>query len=137
MKESGRIHSSGMNEKESSAKRNGEHRTHHTRRHGLGRRVSVLAAFLLIAVCCTVFGSFLSSAHGNRMEEPVNFKYYKSITIEEGDTLWGIAEEYMTDDYESIREYVYALKKMNNLTTDEIKTGEKLIIAYNDTTFIR
>lgn len=92
---------------------------------------------LLITLCCGIFGSFLSSAHSNREEEPVNFKYYKSITIEQGDTLWGIAEEYMTDDYDSIEEYVYALKMLNKLDGDTIKAGDKIVIAYNNTEFMK
>ena len=115
----------------------GEQRTRRRRGNRFGKGISILAASLLIALCCTLFGGFLSSAHGTRQEEPVNFKYYKSITIDKGDTLWGIAETYMTDDYDSIEEYVHALKEMNHLQSDDIQAGEKLMIAYNDTNFIR
>lgn len=118
-------------QKHSSRAARGERRQHSVF-HGL---VPVLTASFIIVLCWTVFGSFLSSAHGNLKEEPVNFKYYKSITIEKGDTLWDIAEEYITDDYDSVEEYVYILKEMNNLTSDKILAGQKLVIAYNDTIF--
>lgn len=58
-------------------------------------------------------------------------KFYKSITIKKGDTLWDIANEYMTDDYESVEEYVCVLKEMNNLKSDKILFGDKLVVAYN------
>ena len=96
-----------------------------------------IATSLLIILCCGLFGTFLSSAHSNREEEPVNFKYYKSVTIEQGDTLWAIAEEYITDDYDSIEEYVSALKKLNHLSGNTIKAGDKIMVAYNDTEFIK
>lgn len=99
----------------------------------MSRKVS--GVFLLI-MCCVVFGSILVSAHGSANEEPVDYKYYKSIEIESGDTLWSIAEEYMTDDFESVAEYVNLLKKMNNLNNDKIISGQNLIVVYNDTMYI-
>lgn len=82
------------------------------------------------------FGAFFVSAQElSGTEEPV-YKYYRSIEIQSGDTLWGIAEETMTDDYESVPEYVQALKNMNNLDSDDIQAGQNLIIAYNDTAYL-
>ena len=117
------------------------HNTKRSRRAERGRwgksASTAIATCLLVILCCSLFGTFLSSAHSNRDEAPVNFKYYKSITIAHGDTLWGIAEKYMTDDYDSVEEYVYALKKMNNLNGDTIKAGDKIMIAYNNTHFLK
>ena len=93
----------------------------------------VIAIFVFIL--CSSAGSLWISSHGNRAEEPVNFKYYKSIVIETGDTLWDIAETYMPEDYDSIADYVCALKEMNNLDSDEIHEGQNLMVAYNDTEF--
>lgn len=99
--------------------------------------ISSAAKLLCCAVLCTIlFGGFYTSAHGNRSEEPVNFKYYKSITVESGDSLWSLAEEYLPDDYDSIDEYVDALMIINNLDHDHIQYGDKIIIAYNDTTYL-
>ena len=52
--------------------------------------------------------------------------------LQEGDTLWGIAEEYMDESYSSIEEYIIELKKINNLDSDEIHEGSYLMIAYNN-----
>ena len=38
----------------------------------------------------------------------------------------------MTDEYDSVVEYVQVLKDMNNLDSDNIEAGQDLIIAYND-----
>lgn len=95
--------------------------------------LSVLTTFLLSVVCCVAFGGFLTSAHGTRVEEKDTFQFYKSITVESGDTLWGLAEEYMTDDCDSIEEYIAKLRTVNHLYNDTIKAGDHIIIVYNNT----
>lgn len=101
---------------------------------GTRRSKSVLSGLLGILTALLVISgilmsdSFLSQA---QTEPGAQGKFYKSITIEKGDTLWNIAEKYMTEDYDSIEDYVQTLKKMNNLTTDKILAGDKLIVAYN------
>lgn len=57
-----------------------------------------------------------------------NHKYYRSIEIQRGDTLWEIAKDSMTSEYNSISEYIKALKEINGLDSDEIQAGRMLII---------
>lgn len=90
--------------------------------------LAIVAAFVVI-VSCTISDSILSLA---QEDNEIQGKFYKSITIEKGDTLWEIAEQYLTDDYTSVQEYVYALKEMNNMNSDLIFAGDKLIVAYNN-----
>lgn len=87
---------------------------------------------ILMMVICISFGAFLVSAHEKTSADDTVYKYYKSIEIQSGDTLWAIAEDTMTDEYNSVAEYVQVLKDMNNLDSDNIQAGQNLIIAYND-----
>ena len=57
-------------------------------------------------------------------------KYYKCITIEEGDTLWDIANEYKTEEYASTQDYIDEVLAINNLNTDVIVDGTNLLIPY-------
>ncbi len=58
-------------------------------------------------------------------------KYYKSIEITKGDALWSIANDYFDPiHYKSTLEYVKEVKKMNNMTSDDIITGSYIIIPY-------
>ena len=98
--------------------------------------VFLIAACLMVMICSLCFSTFLVSAHADRGEAPGSFKYYKSIVIQPGDTLWEIAEEYKTSDCDSTEEYVEVLKEMNSLDTDTIHSGQNLMIAYNSTEFI-
>ena len=87
---------------------------------------------ILMMVICITFGAFLVPAHEKTSADDTVYKYYKSIEIQSGDTLWAIAEDTMTDEYNSVAEYVQVLKDMNNLDSDNIQAGQNLIIAYND-----
>ena len=57
-------------------------------------------------------------------------KYYTSITVESGDTLWDIAKEYRKSETSDINSYIDEIKSINNLVTDEITAGQNLIIVY-------
>jgi cell division protein YceG involved in septum cleavage len=104
---------------------------------GLKKRILIcIATIFIIFAACAVFGNIRSSAHGSRSENPVNFKYYTSIEIQPGDTLWDIAKAYITEDYDSVQEYVQTLKEINSLNSDKIKAGQNLIVAYNNTEFV-
>lgn len=61
-------------------------------------------------------------------EQASSYKYYKSISIEKGDTLWSIAEEYMTEEYDGIEEYIREVRRVNHLSDDIIYAGRYLAI---------
>lgn len=89
----------------------------------------------LIITCSISLNSFRSDAKDNSVK--TSYKYYKSITIDNDDTLWSIAVQYMDDEhYDSMNDYINEVKNMNSLTDDEIQYGEHLIIPYYDDTFI-
>lgn len=102
------------------------------------RKSGYLHTILIGAVILLVFSlglsNFIASAHENTGDQTV-YKYYSSIQIQPGDTLWDIAEETMTSDYDSTAEYVEVLKEMNGLTSDHIEAGHYLTVAYNDTVY--
>ena len=93
------------------------------------RMILLLAALFVITLGSVVFGTIFSKAK-NPTADITQYKYYKSITIERGDSLWSIAEEYCTGD---TREYVDELKQLNSLTSDTIYEGQHLLVAYYDT----
>ena len=96
------------------------------------RMILLLAALFVITVGSIVCGSIFSSAKDPATDIP-QYKYYKSITIEQGDSLWSIAEEYCTDAYEDTRDYIDELKELNGLTSETIHEGQHLVVAYYDT----
>ena len=102
------------------------------------REVRINKILVMLTVCLFVmglsifFGNSLVDAHDNSEDTPVQYKYYRSIEIESGDTLWSIAEEYADEHYDSIYDYIYEIKDMNGLISDDIQSGQYLTIAYYD-----
>ena len=63
------------------------------------------------------------------------YKYYKSVTVNNNDSLWNYAVEYSNnDDY---TKYVNEVIRMNNLSNSDIKVGMKLVIPYYSSEFIK
>ena len=60
----------------------------------------------------------------------VRHKYYTSVEIESGSSLWEIAEEYMTEEYDSVEDYIKEVKQINHLTEDLIYEGAYLCVPY-------
>ena len=78
-------------------------------------------------------GSFLSNAKD--YSTPTEYKYYASIPVEEGDTLWSIAETHMGAHYDSVDDYIKELRQINSLSGEKITTGMYLVVPYYSTEF--
>jgi LysM repeat protein len=59
-----------------------------------------------------------------------SYKYYTSIQVEQGDTLWNIANTYMTAEYHDINEYIDEVCSINHISKEDIHTGQYLTIPY-------
>lgn len=97
--------------------------------------LSGIISLLLVIICSCFFGSFFSSAHDDKSSEEssTKVKYYTSIEIKKGDSLWKIAEDHITNEYESINEYIEELISINHIdmtSSDMIQEGDYLTIAY-------
>ena len=100
------------------------------RRRVLRRNIRIFAtSFILIMVCSAMF--FTMKVKAQNSDASASQKYYKSITITAGDTLWNYAERYADEEhYEDYQEYVDEVLRMNGLMNDEITVGQCLIIPY-------
>lgn len=91
-----------------------------------------IAAILLTAILSSGWGSNFAAAKNNTAAEVSIHKYYSSIKLKHGDTLWDIADTYMDDNYDSVYEYIKELKEINGLSSDDIQAGQYLTIIYHD-----
>ncbi len=87
-----------------------------------------LFTFCLIIGLSMTAGVFLSYAKGKNEREVL--KYYKSIAIEKGDTLWSIALKNTDANNYDVNAYITEVKRMNGLRDDTITTGMYLVVPY-------
>lgn len=85
--------------------------------------------------CMILFGVFAGSSimaagKSKASAEHTSFKYYTSIQIKQGDTLWSIATDYISPEYDNIQTYIAEVKELNQLGHDDIHSGHYLMIPY-------
>lgn len=94
------------------------------------RNIGMLVVSIITAVVLCVFAISIST-QASGLERTAQYKYYKSIEVSNGDTLWSIAaENFDTEHYKNIQEYVKEIKEMNAMKSDHIMSGSCLIIPY-------
>lgn len=90
----------------------------------------IILAVVLAAAIMIFTGISIFSVSARAEESVPSYKYYTSIVVEKGDTLWKIASRYMSPEYGDIDEYIYEIKMLNHLESDGIYAGEYLTIPY-------
>ncbi len=96
-----------------------------------GRRFGAVLVFTvcLAVTLAVIFGSFLSRAKA-REPETAYYKYYTSVEIQPGDTLWTLADCYL-ENYESKELYIDEVIRLNSLADNgKIISGQNLILPY-------
>lgn len=85
--------------------------------------VMVIAIFII--TFCIITSTVAASGYDQKREKLVT-----SVLIEEGDSLWSIADEYYTNECKSIKKYINEIKRSNGIFSDEIYAGQCIIVPY-------
>ena len=93
------------------------------------------AQYLLLSVFIFVLGFCLLAAvkldiFAKEPEVSPYVPYYKSVLLEDGDSLWKLAEKYSLGAPCTKEEYISELKAINGLSDDTIHTGCYLTVVY-------
>ena len=91
-------------------------------------KIKCLIFLGVIFLFSMIFFGAIVSAKNDKDAAPL-YKYYTSIQINKGDTLWKIAGEYCHDS-DQMNAYVKELKQINHLNSDEIHAGYYLTVIY-------
>lgn len=103
------------------------------------RRQRELKKHFLISVCMICLTIFLTftifsiRTDAKDASETMEIKYYTSIAVTSGDTLWTIASEHKGIYYDSETDYIEEVMHINALKNETIYAGQHLVIPYYST----
>ena len=94
------------------------------------KRLFVLAVILGVLGMVFIFPWNVAEVNATEYNQTNERKYFTSYIVEKDDTLWDIAETYITPEYDSIYEYIDEVMESNHLKSTDIKCGQMLIVPY-------
>ena len=107
-----------------------------SRKKQLYLRVCSVMLLCLVVISCVSICTLISKAgsHGSAkketVEKTISYKYYTTVTVATGETLWDIAKKYSSEEYGSIENYIREVKSINHISGDRICAGEALTVPY-------
>lgn len=100
------------------------------------RKLQIRAAAALLSLAAVTFLLIFlfhftpQNTQADSEPKAPTYKYYTSIRVSSGDTLWDIAKEYRTEEYSDISSYIAEVREINHLSSNQITDGMYLCIPY-------
>ena len=93
--------------------------------------VAAFATFCMILVCAISYNSISSNANDG-------FKYYTSVIVEAGESLWDIAGDHIDGHYDSRDSYIAEIRSINHLDENgTVIAGQILIVPYYSSEYVQ
>ena len=101
------------------------------------RVMSIVLTMCLVTICVISYHSIISNAKSG--SEELNLKYYTGVVVENGDTLWNIADNYIDySQYKSKDIYIREICSINNLEdASDIRCGQRIIVPYFSSEYVK
>lgn len=93
------------------------------------RAAAALLSFVAV-IFLLIFHFTPQNTQADSEPKAPTYKYYTSIRVSSGDTLWDIANEYRTEEYSSISNYISEVREINHLKSNQITDGMYLCVPY-------
>ena len=101
------------------------------------RLVVFTAATLILVIGMFVASTLMTDARSDN--KGFEYKYYTTMIVHTGDTLWNIATENFPDGhYKNVNAYINEICNINGICeADSLKAGESLILPYFSSEFVQ
>lgn len=87
--------------------------------------ITSIGMLFIVLFVCTGFANKQDTV--NACEQN---KYFKSVQVEENETVWDIASEYYSDEYDSFDDYIAEIESINSIDADYVKSGCYIVVPY-------
>ena len=95
------------------------------------RQRNCLAVAIIIVVALGILlGTSMNALASSEKDISSYNKYYVSIRIESGDTLWTIADEYVDGFNLSKADYIAEVCQINGISENNIHAGDQIVVPY-------
>lgn len=95
------------------------------------RQIGLIAIAIIVIVSLGILlGSGINAIASSEADVASYNKYYTSIRVESGDTLWTIADEYVEGFNLSKSDYIAEVCQLNEISEDEIHAGDYIVVPY-------
>lgn len=90
----------------------------------------IIMVFLMIVLLAGGLGRTQLNVKAAGPAPTETTRYYTSVCITKGESLWSIASRYKQNSPMSTSEYIEELKRMNSLKDELIHSGQYLTVVY-------
>ena len=95
----------------------------------MSKRSFAISLFTVISSLFIILLAFFGGNQSADASGKYTEKQYITYEIQEGDSLWSIAEAMCRDKGISCKEYIEEVRSINHLSTDLITEGNKLVLV--------
>lgn len=93
------------------------------------QKIGILLTGLVMTLLVLSITVFFSKEPVEASDGTEHVKDYICIEVGEGDSLWSLAEEYKTEEFTSLEDFVTEMEEINGMNKDTVlKPGNKLMV---------
>lgn len=92
------------------------------------KQMLALTGVIIISLAILLGSSICAFASSNARKEL--HKYYTSIQIQNGDTLWDLSDSYAVDGLMNRSDFITEVTSLNHLSDGQIHAGDYIVVPY-------